>query len=123
MFSNIKNNFWSLLFVIFNLSASAATTAGSNDYKCFVSGECTNSLHVDLVSSEDKYDCLEKCKNNPSCTWFTFYPDWKTCQVSFSLNLWIKFTRLLDLVTLEFHFLDCFTKKFLKLLKDHFETF
>ena len=49
------------------------------DLQCFISGECTNSDIIDIVPSNDEFECLENCQNNANCTWFTFYPDARGC--------------------------------------------
>ena len=70
-----------LLFLYFVLCVGR-TFAQTNDIQCFITGECQNDQHLDIKYSHDEYDCLEICKNNPLCTWFTFYPVSETCHLS-----------------------------------------
>ena len=71
-----------LLFFLFFVVGVDRTLAQTNDFQCFITGECQNDQHLDIKYSHDEYDCLEICKNNPLCTWFTFYPASETCHLS-----------------------------------------
>ena len=51
------------------------------ELKCFVSGECTFSQHLELFTSKDEFECLGSCKTNSNCTWFTYYPASSSCQL------------------------------------------
>ena len=72
-------NFLSFLFVVLGEDKVSAQTI---DFQCLITGECQNGQHLDLKYSYNEFDCLEICKNNPLCTWFTFYPTSETCHLS-----------------------------------------
>ena len=49
--------------------------------QCFVAGECTNSGHVTYEEASDENECLQICKTNQNCLWFTFFPESKVCHI------------------------------------------
>ena len=44
-------------------------------------GECTNSEHINIFPAKDQFQCLQLCKANQECNWFSFYPTVNTCQL------------------------------------------
>ena len=70
--------YYVLLFLLY----TGASDASDPNYQCFVPGECIFSQHINIVVSKDEVQCLQLCKNNLNCTWFTFYPDdFGSCQL------------------------------------------
>jgi hypothetical protein len=51
------------------------------DLQCFISGECTFSQGLDILSSKDEFQCLDNCHQNANCTWFSFFPDSLGCHL------------------------------------------
>ena len=55
-----------ILFFIVNLSFA------QSELKCFVPGACEDSVQVGLTITQDEFDCLDLCQEDPTCKWFTF---------------------------------------------------
>ena len=53
----------------------------SEDYQCFVAGECTFGQQVDVLESADELQCLTICQATANCTWFTFFPNSESCEL------------------------------------------
>ena len=70
-----------IIFCLLFLADVRASNASEPDYQCSVPGECILSQHLDLVASKDELQCLELCKQEVNCTWFTFYPETGSCQM------------------------------------------
>ena len=51
---------------------SICTLIGWSD-QCFQSGECRDSLTVGVSITTDEFACLDLCKENLECKWFTFF--------------------------------------------------
>ena len=49
------------------------------DLQCFLPGECTNSTLLSFQTTTDQYECLDICKSQANCTWFTFKLETKVC--------------------------------------------
>ena len=49
------------------------------DLQCFLPGECTNSTLLSFQTTTDQYECLDNCKSQANCTWFTFKLETKVC--------------------------------------------
>ena len=47
--------------------------------QCFVSGRCTQSVSVGIDFTDSTEDCLNQCKANSECAWFSFDPSMKSC--------------------------------------------
>ncbi len=47
--------------------------------QCFEEGECTQSLFVGEYPAEDAQTCLELCRENTDCEYFTYYGDESQC--------------------------------------------
>ena len=69
------------VFVTFLFAVSLFVEANNieDDLKCFVSGQCTNTENLDILSVDDEFKCLDECHNLSKCTWFTFNPESKSC--------------------------------------------
>ena len=51
----------------------------TEDLQCFLPGECTNSTLLSFQTTTDQYECLNICKSQAKCTWFTFKLETKVC--------------------------------------------
>jgi hypothetical protein len=70
------------LFSVLLLLASGLPNPGNcNDLQCFTSGECTNSQELEILLSEDEFECLDSCQQNTNCTWFSFFPNSNVCHL------------------------------------------
>ena len=52
-----------------------------DNLECFVAGACDDSFHLDAAYVEDEIQCLELCKANEMCNWFSYYPQLAFCQL------------------------------------------
>ncbi len=52
---------------------------GQEQPECFEEGECTQSLYVGSSGAEDAQTCLELCREDKNCLYFTFYGDEEEC--------------------------------------------
>ena len=54
-------------------------------YTCFVPGECLGFFldHIDLTSADE---CLQECKGNNFCEWFTFFEESNICYLYSTCN-------------------------------------
>ncbi len=52
---------------------------GQEQPECFEEGECTQSLFVGSYGAQDAQECLEVCKSDKNCLFFTFYGDEEEC--------------------------------------------
>ena len=68
-------------FAIAFLFVGLPNPGDCKDLQCFISGECTNSQHLDVLTSEDEFQCLESCQNTANCTWFSFFPNSQGCHL------------------------------------------
>lgn len=46
---------------------------GGQELQCFVPGECVGAQFVGRTSADDVNKCLNDCKGNSTCSWFTFF--------------------------------------------------
>jgi len=51
------------------------------DPQCFIEGRCIESQHVDVQISKNEIECLEICKSNERCNWFSFKPESNFCDL------------------------------------------
>jgi hypothetical protein len=71
-----------LLFYLCTIfSVANCSNKKMRDLRCFETGACSNSYHVDGDSKPNKNDCLQYCKESQSCSWFTYYPSFEYCQL------------------------------------------
>ncbi len=63
-FSELQQNFVILLFFI--------------DLQCWIPGNCQGIL-IDEGTTADGNSCLDLCKANDDCVWFTFNPADESC--------------------------------------------
>ena len=47
--------------------------ASAQQIGCFVRGECKDSLYIDVQTVADPQACLDFCKTNLGCNYFTHY--------------------------------------------------
>ncbi len=45
----------------------------TEDIECFADGECTQSLFIGQWPAADAQECLEICRDEDECTFFTYY--------------------------------------------------
>ena len=68
----------SVVFVILTaLAFGLAVTA--KEPQCYVEGECLDSQLVNLTLQDNYNDCLNDCKDNMDCQWFTFEGSGNSC--------------------------------------------
>ena len=48
---------------------------------CFVPGECTQSSLISIKETDNVAICLDFCKDNEDCNWFTFVPYASVCEL------------------------------------------
>ena len=61
------------------LIGKCQSIATNRDLQCFLPGECTNGTLLTAQASTNEYECLDLCKSQPNCTWFTFNPESNAC--------------------------------------------
>ena len=47
--------------------------------ECFASGECNDSVFVGEYQAVDSQGCLEQCREDQLCLYFTYYEDEENC--------------------------------------------
>ncbi len=52
-----------------------------NDLQCFAPGECISSQEINIVPSQDEFQCNQECKESSKCAWYTFFPDSNACHL------------------------------------------
>ena len=68
------------------LIAQVNCNVGNNETQCFVPGECSESDFVGEKPVFSETECVKTCKENPSCFWWTFYPDVSACVLFTNCN-------------------------------------
>ena len=54
---------------------------GQENLECFVAGVCDESFHLDASYVDDEFECLEQCKANNNCNWFSYSPQLAFCEL------------------------------------------
>jgi len=45
----------------------------------YLAGQCINSYQLDSLGVEDEFECLDACKANETCSWFTHFEHQSLC--------------------------------------------
>ena len=61
------NSYHYILYLIYSICTLIGWSA-----QCFQSGECRDSSTVGVFTTTDEFACLDLCKENLECKWFTF---------------------------------------------------
>lgn len=60
----------------------------NGELKCYIPGECLDSLIVDISPTQNSRECLKKCQTTRGCEWFTYYNQTGLCaSLTTCLNL------------------------------------
>ncbi len=67
---------WSLLIFTIGLASGQ-----SNNANCSLAGQCLESLFITEATTANAQGCLEECKENQACQWFTYKPANDVCDL------------------------------------------
>ena len=75
-----------ITFFVIPIIVQASCNLGNTEPQCFVAGECYESYFIGEKPVSSETQCVKTCLENPSCLWWTFYPDISTCALFENCN-------------------------------------
>ena len=61
--------------------------SGCDPLKCGIPDCCQDGTVIEKIFDTTSELCRDRCNQNPNCTWYTFYPDFKNCDLLSSCSI------------------------------------
>ena len=75
-----------ITFFVISIIVQASCNLVNTEPQCFVAGECFESYFIGEKPVSSETQCVKTCLENPSCLWWTFYPDISACALFENCN-------------------------------------